>query len=137
MLPLIVSAQLIGGQSQSRNEMMYQCQNLLRTTANKWVVLICSINLCPYIFHIKLKKWWWPFFAWEVKTSMTNAWNLFGTVPKKKIGMSESQREAAMTILISFGKNKPAKSLVFPRNVGRNVKLDTKNHIHHIKILLL
>ena len=54
---------------------------------------------------------------------MANAWNLFGTVQKQKIGMLECQRE------FSFGRNKPAKSLAFPRNVASNMKLDTKNHI--------
>ena len=79
--------------------------------------------------HIRSKKWWWPFFAWAVNASMVNACNLFRTVQKQKIGMLEFQREVVMTILASFGRNKPAKSLTFPRNVASNVKLDTKYHI--------
>ena len=49
MLPVILSAQLNDGQSQPRNELMYQCQNLLRTITSKWVMLIFSISLCPHI----------------------------------------------------------------------------------------
>ena len=60
---------------------------------------------------------------------MENAWNLFCTVQKQKIGMLEFQREIVMTILASFGRNKFAKSLAVPRNVAVNVTLDTKNHI--------
>ena len=60
---------------------------------------------------------------------MANAWNLFRTEQKQKIGMSQFQREVFMTILASFGRNKPAKSLAFPRNVASSVKLDTKNPI--------
>ena len=82
-----------------------------------------------YRVRIRSKKWRLPFFAWAVNASMTNAWNLFHTVQKQKIGMLKFQREVVMAILTSFGRNKPAKSLVFPRNVARNVKLDTKNHI--------
>ena len=82
-----------------------------------------------YRVRIRSKKCWWPFFAWAVKTSMTNAWNLFHTLQKWKIGMLEFQREIVITILASFGRNKPAKSLTFPQNVASNVKLDTKNHL--------
>ena len=60
---------------------------------------------------------------------MENAWNLFCTVQKQKIGMLEFQGEIVMTILASFERNKPAKWLAFPRNVANNVKLDTKNHL--------
>ena len=70
-----------------------------------------------YRVHIRSKKWWWPFFAWAVNASMTNAWNRFCTVQKPKIGMLEFQRKVVMTILASFGRNKPAESLAFPRNV--------------------
>ena len=35
MLPVLLSAQLNGGHSQLRNELMYQCRNLLRTTTSK------------------------------------------------------------------------------------------------------
>ena len=79
--------------------------------------------------RIRSKEWWWPFFAWTVNTSMANAWNLFRTVQKQKVGKLEFQREVVMKILASFGRSKPAKSLAFPRNVVSNVKLDTKNHI--------
>ena len=82
-----------------------------------------------YRVCIRSKKWWWSFLAWAVNASFANAWNLFRTVQKQKIGIVEFQREVAMTILASFGRYKPAKSLVFPRNVGSNVKFDTKNHI--------
>ena len=82
-----------------------------------------------YRVCIRSKKWWWRFFAWALNASMANTWNLFCTVQKQKIGMLEFKREVAMTILASFGRNKPAKSLAFPRNVAGNVKLDTKNHI--------
>ena len=77
-----------------------------------------------YRVCISSKKWWCPFFAWAVNASMANAWNLFHTVQKQKVGMLEFQREV-MTILAY----KPAKSLAFPRYVASNVKLDTKNHI--------
>ena len=43
--------------------------------------------------------------------------------------MLEFQREVVMTSLASFGRNKPAKALALPRNVGSNVKFDTKNQI--------
>ena len=33
------------------------------------------------------------------------------------------------TIQAFFSRNKPAKSLAFPRDVASNVKLDTKNHL--------
>ena len=82
-----------------------------------------------YIVRIRSKKWRWPFFAWVANASMANAWNLFCTVQKPKIGMLEFQRDAVMTILTSFGRNKPAKSLAFPRIGASSVKLDTKNHI--------
>ena len=82
-----------------------------------------------YTVHIRSKKWWWPFFAWVVNASVANAWNLFHTVQKQKIGMLEFQGEVAMTILASFGRNESANSLAFPRNNASNVKLDTKNHI--------
>ena len=50
MLPVILSAQLNSvDHCQPRNELMYQCQILLRTKTIKSVVLICSINLCPQI----------------------------------------------------------------------------------------
>ena len=48
----------------------------------------------------------------------TEAKNWYVRVPK-----------VVMTILGSFGRNKSAKSLAFPRNVPSNVNLDTKNHI--------
>ena len=38
-----------GGQNQPRNELMYQCRNLLRTTTSTWVMLFCSTSLCPRI----------------------------------------------------------------------------------------
>ena len=79
--------------------------------------------------RIRSMKWWWLFFAWAVNASTANAWNLFRTVQKQKIGMLEFKREVAMTILASFERNKPAKSLAFPQNVPSSVKLDTKNHI--------
>ena len=82
-----------------------------------------------YIVRIRSKKWWWSFFAWAVNVSMANAWNFFRTVQKQKIGMLEFLREVAMTILASTGRNRPAKSLAFPQNVGSNMKLDIKNHI--------
>ena len=79
--------------------------------------------------RIRSKKCWWPFLGWAVNALMANAWNLFGTVQEQKIGMLEFQKEVVMTILASFGRNKPEKSLVFPRNVASSVTLDTKNHI--------
>ena len=60
---------------------------------------------------------------------MENEWDLYRTVQKQKTGMLVFQREDNMTILASFGRNKPAKSLAFLRNVASNVKFDTKNHI--------
>ena len=77
--------------------------------------------------RIRSKKWWWPFFAWVVNASMVNAWDLFRTVQKQKIVMLEVQREVVITI--SFGRNKPAKSLAFARYIASNVKLDTKYQI--------
>ena len=82
-----------------------------------------------YRVRIRSKKWWWLFFAWAVNALIANAWNLFRTVQKQKIGMLEFQRVVVMTLLASFWKNKPAKSMAFPRNIASNVKLDTKNHI--------
>ena len=82
-----------------------------------------------YIVRIRSKKWWCPFFAWAVNACLANAWNLFRTVQKQKVGMLGFQREVVTAILASFEINKPAKSLAFPRNVASNVKLDTKNHI--------
>ena len=55
-----------------------------------------------YRVCIRSRKWWWSFFAWVVNTSMANAWNLFCTVQKQKIGMLEFEREVAMTMLASF-----------------------------------
>ena len=49
-----------------------------------------------------------------VNASIANAKNFFRTVQMQKIGMLEFQREIVMTILASFGINKPAKSLAFP-----------------------
>ena len=43
--------------------------------------------------------------------------------------MLDFQREIVMIILASFGRDKPAKSLAFPRYVASNVKFDTENHI--------
>ena len=54
---------------------------------------------------------------------------LFSHCTEEKIGMLEFQREVVMIILVSFGRNKPAKLLAFPQNVANNVKLDTKNHL--------
>ena len=82
-----------------------------------------------YRVRIRSKKWWWPVFTWAVNASMENAWNLFRTVQKQKNSMFEFQREVVMTILLSFRRNRPAKSLAFPRKVASNVKLDTKNQI--------
>ena len=82
-----------------------------------------------YRVRIRSRKWWWSFLAWAVNASIANAWNLFRTVQKQKIGILEFQREVVMTLLASFGRYKSAESLVFPRNVASNVKLDTKNHI--------
>ena len=76
MLPAILSAQLNGGESQPKNQLMYQSRNLLRITTSKWVVLICSI--------IRSKKWCWPSFACAVNASMTNEWNFFRTVQKQE-----------------------------------------------------
>ena len=95
---------------------------------------MCGVDLfdqlvSTYRVRIRSKKWWWPFFAWAVNASMANAWNLFRTTQRQKIGVLEFQREVVMIILVSFGRIKHAKSLAFPRNVGSNVKLDTKNHI--------
>ena len=75
------------------------------------------------------RKCEWPFFALAVNTSVANAWNLFWTVQKQKIGMLEFQTEVVMTILASFGRNRPEKSRALPRNVASSVKFDTKNHI--------
>ena len=52
-----------------------------------------------YRVCIRSKKWWWSFLAWAVNASIANAWNLFRTVQKQKIGILEFQREVAMTIL--------------------------------------
>ena len=129
-LPVILSAQLNSGQSQPGNELMYQCQNLLRATTSKWVVLnLFNQFVSTYRVRIRSKKWWWPFFAWALNASMANAWNLFRTVQKESLGILEFQRQVVMTILTSFGRNKPEKSLAFSRNVASIVKLDTKNHI--------
>ena len=49
-----------------------------------------------YRVRIRSKKWRWPFFAWAVNASMTNAWNLFHTVQKQKIGMLKFQREVVI-----------------------------------------
>ena len=38
----------------------------------------------------------------------------FHSVQNQKIGMLDFQREVVMTILASFGRNKPAMSLAFP-----------------------
>ena len=114
MLPVILPAQLNCGQGPPKNELIYQCRNVLRITTSKWVVLICSISLCLHI---------------EFALGQRNTWNLFRTVQKQKIGMLEFQKEIVMTILASFGRNKLAKSLAVPRNVAVNVNLDTKNHI--------
>ena len=38
------------------------------------------------------KKWQWSCFEWSVNASMTNAWELFRTGQKQKIGMLEFQR---------------------------------------------
>ena len=62
-----------------------------------------------YRVCIRSKKWWWPFFAWAVNTSVANAWNLFHTIQKEKTGMLEFQREVVMSNLASFGRNKPEK----------------------------
>ena len=86
-------------------------------------------SVSTYRVCIRSKKLWWPFSAWAVNASAANTWNLFRNVQKQKIGMFEFQREVFMIILASFGRNKPAKSLAFPRNVASNVKLDTKNLI--------
>ena len=67
---------------------------------------------------------------------MENAWNLFRTVQMQRIGMLNFQRDVVMTTLQSFRRNKPAKSLKFPRIVASNVKLDIKNHIF-VKILIV
>ena len=79
-----------------------------------------------YRVHSTSRKWGWPFFAWAVNTSMANAWNLFRTVQRQKIGMLEFQREVVMTILASFGRNRPEKSGALPRNVTSNVNLIPK-----------
>ena len=64
----------------------------------------------------------------ETFSHWTEAKNWYVKVPK-----------VVMTILASYGRNKSAKSLAFPRNVPSNVNLDTKNHIlvKGIKILSL
>ena len=109
---------------------MYQCRNFVRTTTSKWVVLICSINLCPDIeFALGQRNGGGLSLAWAANVSMANAFNLFRTVQKQKVAILDFQREIVMKLLASFGRNKPAKSLAFPGNVTSNVKLDTKNHI--------
>ena len=60
---------------------------------------------------------------------MSNAWNLSRTVQKQKIGILESQREVAKTILASLRRNFPENPLSFARNVASSVKIYTKNHI--------
>ena len=85
--------------------------------------------LSTYRVRIRSKKWWWPFFPGAVNASMANLWNLFCIVQKQKIGILEFQIDVVMTILASFGRNKPAKSLAFPRHVACIAKIDTKNHI--------
>ena len=52
-----------------------------------------------YRVRIRSKKWWWLFFAWAVNALIANAWNLFRTVQKQKIGMLEFQRVVVMTLL--------------------------------------
>ena len=42
-----------------------------------------------YRIRIRSKKWWRPFFAWLVNTSVANVWNLFCTLHRQKIGMLE------------------------------------------------
>ena len=55
-----------------------------------------------YRVRIRSEKWWWLFFAWAVNALIANAWNLFRTVQKQKIGMLEFQRVVVMTLLASF-----------------------------------
>ena len=31
--------------------------------------------VATYRVRIRSKKWWWPFFAWAVDSSMANAWD--------------------------------------------------------------
>ena len=94
-----------------------------------------GVDLCDQFvstFRVRTfrsKKWWWSFLAWAVNALIANAWNLFRTVQKQKIGLLKFKREVTLTILASFGRYKPAMSLAFPRNIASNVKLDTKNHI--------
>ena len=140
MLPVTLSAQLNGGKIQPRNVLVYQCRTLLRTTTNKWVVLICSIDLCSHTeFALGQRNGGGFSLHGGVNASIANTWNLFHTVQKQNVSMLEFQRNIAVTILASFGTNRPAKSLAFPRNVVNNVKKCQKSHAceRHIKILSL
>ena len=49
MLPVVLSEKLNCGQCQPRNKLMCQCRNILRAATSQWMVLICSINLCPHV----------------------------------------------------------------------------------------
>ena len=106
--------------------------------AKKWVDVMSLMYQNLFEGYKKQMGWCWSALSicvhvycshWVVNASMTNAWKLFRIVQKQKIGMLDSQREVVMTILASFGRNKLAKSLAFPRHFASNLKLDTKNYI--------
>ena len=104
--------------------------NFLRTTTSKWVVLICLINLCQHIeFALGQRNGGvLSLHEWQMIQRQMHG-TIFTPYKSNKVVMLEFQKDVVMTILSSFGRKKPAKSLVFPRNVASNVKIDTKNPI--------
>ena len=84
-----------------------------------------------FIYRVRIgsKKWWWRFFVSPVNASMANPWNFFGTVQKEKNWNVRFPKRDCHDNFGIFWRDKPAKSLAFPRYVASNVKLDTENHI--------
>ena len=57
-----------------------------------------------YRVLFRMKKWWWPFYAWSLSVSAVNAWRLRMAVTGNKEPFLSFLRELVMGMLAKHGK---------------------------------
>ena len=78
-----------------------------------------------YRVLFRMKKWWWPFYAWSLSVSAVNAWRLRMAVTGNKEPFLSFLRELVMGMLAKHGK---PTGKIFSLQVDGEVRYDGKNH---------
>ena len=81
-----------------------------------------------YRARIRSKRWWWPFFAWSLNAAAVNAWLLHKKFEGKNVSMLAFMRKIVLTMFSSSGRKKISR-LQYPRNVLKNIRVDSINHV--------